>query len=236
MRFSFIILLLIVPLWVCAQTGTVTGTITQAETNAPLPKASVFLTETSYGTSANNDGNFTLTDVKPGKYLLVATMVGFETFSQNITVGTNVTKINISLKPRINALSEVSVRIPEDWARNYKMFFKRFVGTSSYARKCIIRNSEVLNFTYDKKEKAVSAWSDDFIELENRALGYMVRILLIKSTFAETHGSWHARFFFEELSGTPDEIKKWKANRIQLSQDIKIPFVASEKLPSNFGQ
>lgn len=236
MRLSLIILLLTAPLLVCAQSGTVTGKITQAETNASLPKASVFLTETSYGTSANDDGDFTLTDVKPGRYLLVVTMVGFETFSQNITVGTNVTKINVSLKPRITALNEVSVRIPEDWARNYKMFFKRFVGTSSYARKCKILNSEVLNFTYDKKERAVSAWSDDFIELENRALGYMVKILLTKSTFAETHGSWHGRFFFEELSGTPDEIKKWKANRIKLSQDIRIPFVASEKLPSDFGQ
>ncbi|MBE9585725.1 carboxypeptidase-like regulatory domain-containing protein [Mucilaginibacter sp. JRF] len=235
MRLSLIILILIAPLLVFAQSGTVTGKITHAETGVALPRASVFLTETSYGTSTNNDGVFTLKDVKPGKYQLIVTMVGFEEHSQDVTVGTNITSINISLKPRITNLKEVNISIPKDWARNYKLFVKRFIGTSSYGRKCRILNSEVLNLGYNKEDGAVIASSDDFILMENRALGYMVRILLTKSYLAETHGSWHGSFYFEELPGTPDEVKKWKANRARLLQNART-IKASEKLPSDFGQ
>ncbi|SDE40999.1 CarboxypepD_reg-like domain-containing protein [Mucilaginibacter pineti] len=234
MRLSLIILFLVAPLLTFAQSGTITGKVINAETQAALPKASVFLTETSYGTITNDGGTFTLNGLKPGRYLLIVTMVGFEKFSQEVSVGADAVPINISLKPHVTSLGEVSVRIPEDWERNYKMFVKKFVGTSACGRKCKILNSEVLNFSYNKKERELSASSDDLIEMENRALGYMVKILLTKSMFGDNHGSWNGQFFFEDLPGTPEDIKQWKANRIKLLQETGGHFVVSEKLPNDF--
>ncbi|GAA4325160.1 hypothetical protein GCM10023149_27290 [Mucilaginibacter gynuensis] len=234
MRLPLIILFLIAPVLTFAQSGTISGKVIDAESKTALPKASIFLTETSYGTSANDDGTFTLRGLKPGKYLLIVTMVGFEKFSQNISVGAGDVSVDISLKPQVTSLDEVSVQIPKDWARNHKMFVKRFIGNSEYGRKCKILNSEVLKFSYDKEKEELSAWSNGLIEVENRALGYMVKVLLTKSNYGANHGSWHYQIFFEELPGTPDEMKKWKANRARLFQEAGRYFLVSEKLPSDF--
>jgi hypothetical protein len=217
-----------------AQKGTITGKVINSETQAALAKATVFLTETSYGTSTNDDGTFSIKGLKPGTYLVVVTMLGFEEFVQSVTVDEDAISIKISLKPSVITLPEVNIQNPKDWARNYKLFVRRFIGTSKYGRSCKILNSEVLNFSYNKKEGLLSTTSNGFIKMENRALGYMVKILLTKSALAEKYGSWHAQFFYEELPGTPSEIKKWKANRIELLRNPGTSLFVSERLPSNF--
>jgi hypothetical protein len=234
MRLSLIIISLLSPLLTFAQSGTITGKIFNAETQAPLARASVFVSGTTYGVITENDGTFSLKGLKPDKYLLIVTMIGFEKFSQTVSIGTNAAQVNISLKPYVTTLREVTVQNPKDWARNYKTLVKWLIGDSKYGRKCKILNSEVLSFIYNKKDKELSAWSDDFIKMENRALGYMVKILLTKSTFIENGASYNYQMFFEELPGTPREIKQWKANRIELSKDFRSHFPASEKLPSDY--
>lgn len=234
MRLPFVIISLLAPLLTFAQSGTITGKIVNAETHASLAKASVFVSGTTYGVVTNNDGTFTLKGLKPDKYLLIVTMIGFEKFSQTVSIGTNAAQINISLKPYVTILHEVTVQTPKDWARNYKTLVKWLIGNSKYGRRSKILNSEVLNFSYNKKDRELSAWSDDFIMMENRALGYMVRILLTKSTFIENAASYNYQMFFEELPGTSGEIKQWKANRIELLKDVRIHFPASEKLPTDF--
>ncbi len=66
------------------KSGTITGKVINAKTQAALSKASVLLRETSLGTITNKDGTFTLKSVKPGKYTLIVSMVGFEKFTKNI--------------------------------------------------------------------------------------------------------------------------------------------------------
>ena len=49
------------------QTGTISGTVTEADTDEPLPGASIQLTETGVGTAADVDGNFRIENVSPEK-------------------------------------------------------------------------------------------------------------------------------------------------------------------------
>jgi hypothetical protein len=71
------------------------------EKNAPIPKASVFLNNTSIGTMADNAGRFTLS-IPSGKFDLVVSSVGFVTFSQSITSAVASDELTIRLKKRLN--------------------------------------------------------------------------------------------------------------------------------------
>jgi hypothetical protein len=50
------------------------------ETDKPVPGASVFLNNTSVGTTANNDGNFELF-IPAGRFELIVSSVGFQTYN-----------------------------------------------------------------------------------------------------------------------------------------------------------
>ncbi|MEK9782072.1 MAG: carboxypeptidase-like regulatory domain-containing protein, partial [Flavobacteriales bacterium] len=60
--FGFV-LLLVAPLSFAQ--STITGTITDAETNDPIPGANVIVVGTTEGITTDFDGNFTLTTSKP---------------------------------------------------------------------------------------------------------------------------------------------------------------------------
>lgn len=76
-----------------AQTGTLTGTVVEARTGAPLPGANVVVQGTSMGTSADADGRYTIQNVGSGTYTLRATFVGYRALvEENVTVEAGETK------------------------------------------------------------------------------------------------------------------------------------------------
>lgn len=87
-RFSALLayLALLLPGFVLAQTGTVTGIVTDDVTDEPLPGVNVLLPEVGLGAATDIDGRFVITDVPPGDYELVATFIGFKRFRTDVTV------------------------------------------------------------------------------------------------------------------------------------------------------
>ncbi len=69
-----------------AQTGTITGIITEADTDLPLPGANVLIVGTSIGSVANVDGRYTIANVEPGTYTLRASFVGYDPATQEEVV------------------------------------------------------------------------------------------------------------------------------------------------------
>jgi hypothetical protein len=72
-RWWFIVMFLWLPMLAVAQAGFISGKITAAGTKTPVARASVFLSNASYGTATADDGTFTLSGIKPGQYNLVVT-------------------------------------------------------------------------------------------------------------------------------------------------------------------
>ncbi|MDA3880823.1 MAG: TonB-dependent receptor [Prolixibacteraceae bacterium] len=77
--------------------GVVSGIITDAGSNEPLPAASVYLEGTSTGTITNDDGRYYL-PVKSGSYTLQVSFLGYDTAEREITIddGTSL-EINVAL-------------------------------------------------------------------------------------------------------------------------------------------
>lgn len=69
-----------------AQTGTITGTVTDAETGELLPGANIVVPDSPIGTSTGADGTYSLS-IEPGTYTLRASFVGYSASTEeDVTV------------------------------------------------------------------------------------------------------------------------------------------------------
>ena len=232
MRFSLFLLCLLFPTLLFAQGGVITGTVARMDTKTPLGKASVFLSNSSFGTITNDDGSFTLNRLRPGQYDLIVTMLGFEDYSQTILVGKDALKLKIELMPKVTQLHEVVITTPANWKRNYAMFVKEFLGESADARKCTIENPHDIMLIYHKAKKMLEAYSDGFIVIENRALGYKVKLLLKRFSCDDINNiiSWEGRILYEELPAKARQKTAWLQRRREIYYGSSMHFFRSLRL------
>lgn len=102
-KFLGLLLLCFVPLWVMAQTITVTGTVKDA-IGDPVIGASILETGTSNGTITDIDGNFSLTVSSQGK--ITVSFIGYKTQEINVQ---GRSRIDVTLQDDTEVLDEVVV-------------------------------------------------------------------------------------------------------------------------------
>ena len=66
--------------------GGLRGIVVDAETHQPLPHSHVMLADHEIGTTANNAGMFAFARLKPGRYVVLATHVGYEAGTATVEV------------------------------------------------------------------------------------------------------------------------------------------------------
>lgn len=219
----------------CRGQVTVSGRVLSQADTKPLPNASVFLNNTSAGNNTAADGTFALHGVKPGKYDLIISIIGFETYSQPITVtNSNIVLPDLLIFPKTIQLNEVKVKpkTDPDRERNYEWFKREFLGTSELSSACKILNPEILDLDYDEKNNKLTASAPAFLEIENDALGYRIKFLL-KNFLLENKDKPDEKVYykgpvlFEELSGTPFEKRRYKKNRAMVYENSPMHFLRS---------
>lgn len=84
-----------------AQTATISGRVTEAQTGEGIPNANVLLLDTAFGVATSIDGSFTIPNVPAGTYTVRATHVAYASQSQEVTVaaGQSMT-VNFALTDR----------------------------------------------------------------------------------------------------------------------------------------
>lgn len=211
----FIILCLLLPLITVAQNGIITGTIKNAATKNPLPRASVFLSNSSVGAATGDDGKYTLSGIRPGQYTMVVTILGYENYEKTVLVGRDPIKIDVELTQKPLMLREVVISSAADWKKNYEWFKKDFIGTDDNAKYCTVANPHILNLVYNSTKQTLEANSDEFLIVDNKALGYRVKFLLseFKSDKIASLISRAGQQLFEELPGSAEQKKKWHQKR-----------------------
>lgn len=107
MKLSLIIFILLLSNAIFA--GAIKGSITDIENN-PLPFASVYVKNSSYGTTTNIKGEYFL-ELEKGEHQIIFSFVGFKTIEKTISISTSsqVIKLNILLKEDIELLSGVEI-------------------------------------------------------------------------------------------------------------------------------
>ena len=87
------------------QQGTITGSVSDSNTNDPLPGVNVIVKNTTNGTNTDFNGNFSVNNVKQGD-VLVFSYIGYKTLEYTVADSFNV---SISLDEDIEALEQVVV-------------------------------------------------------------------------------------------------------------------------------
>lgn len=82
------ILLFTLTLFTQAQSGSVSGTITD-NTNVSLFGANLMIKNTTIGMQTNENGNFTITPLQDGNYVLVVSSLGYKTREINFSITNN---------------------------------------------------------------------------------------------------------------------------------------------------
>lgn len=197
---------------------TIRGTVVNGITKQVISGVSVFLTNTSKGTTTNSSGYFEITDIKPGKYELVATSVGFETNVFSFTTEQLPLKLRIEMKEKLVELDNVVLEpfVEEGWDKWGKTFLGSFIGNNTNAKDCILKNYKDIRFRYYKRSNRLEAIADKPLIIENKVLGYKIEYQLeaFEMKFKEGSTTYYGYTLFTQLGKEDkDPKKRWVKNR-----------------------
>jgi hypothetical protein len=198
-----------------AQT-TITGVVTDSLNN-PVPLASVFLSQTTYGVVTDNTGVYTLNILQDGIYEMLVSCIGYKTYSQFINAESNKQNINVKLSLNLYRIKEISVTARDkNRLANYTQFLKLFLGETPNSGSCKILNPEDLHLYKDSKSNTLNGFSVKPLKIENKALGYYVIYNLMDFNYNQETGflRFKGDHFFQQLPATSRESKRWMRNRL----------------------
>jgi len=112
--FSFTLALLL-SIFSYAQTGTVKGFVYDKESGEPIIFTNVILKGTSIGIQTDVNGYYSITQIKPGEYVLSVSNLTYEKYEKSIVIKPNrVITRNIYLAEDIKKLKEFEVSAEEE--------------------------------------------------------------------------------------------------------------------------
>ncbi|SNC74750.1 CarboxypepD_reg-like domain-containing protein [Hymenobacter gelipurpurascens] len=222
--FSFRPWLLLLLCWLLAtttglgQVGTLTGSVRDSLTQAPLELASLFLANTTYGASTNDKGQFSLPNVPVGQYDLIISYLGYKLYKRTIMVKPGPQTLALLLSPAAQQLGEVVVRPNPNREADYQKFAKSFLGATSFSQQCRIRNPKDVYVEYDVDKNELTATSPTFVQIDNAALGYRMKYygLHFTQNFKQRYMTFYGWPVFEELKPRNErQARRWATNRQQ---------------------
>ncbi|WP_316806585.1 carboxypeptidase-like regulatory domain-containing protein [Pedobacter agri] len=151
------------------------GKIIDSETKQPIPSASVYLNNTTFGMKTNDQGAFRLHNVNAYSELVVSA-VGYEKIITKTTGGQS--SYTILMKPKENILEEVNVSTnSKAWEKWGGLFSKLVLGYGAGEHGYgIISNPKDIHFYYNDVEKTLEVSMNKPLIIDIKALGYELNI------------------------------------------------------------
>jgi hypothetical protein len=210
----------------------ISGNVFDESSGKPIYPANVFISGTTWGSSTNEDGSFKILSIKPGKYEIVVSILGYEVLTKVINVSENSPQnYNFRLKARsyeLNSIEIISDK-PKEWQDNLKTFKNLFLGQNEYSSECIIDNEVKLEF--DKKgNNTLCASINEPLIIYNHYLGYKIYSILLNFEWNmdEKRIQFQVKPRFEDIRPESDEDKNiWLNNRKEIFKGSLTHFLRS---------
>lgn len=205
-----------------------TGTVID-ENDLPLEGASVYINNTSIGTTSNHEGEFELNLFK-GEFDLIVSFIGYETIRYRVNTETLNKSLKFKLTPKRNVLDEVVIKKREKMSpeqrKNYlRLFRSLFIGRSKLAEDCKLINDEVLDFDYDAKANKLEISAREPIEIFNKRLGYTIYYDLITLDITANNITYLGYAQYKENEPTKSKKRRWLRNRKRAYKGSKAHFL-----------
>jgi hypothetical protein len=207
----------------------ISGRVIHEATGEPVPFASVYFANTTFGSSTDNNGNFLFTNFPSGKYDLSVTFVGYKPYQQAVEFGADQSlQVDIVLSELVTELYSVTVK-PDttNWRRNFEEFKYHFLGTSRFGEKAMIRNASDIHLFFDPGTATLVGHARNPIIIDNTLTGY--RIYYHLHQFEYSAREHILTIFgiprFERLQAKNDaEQKRWERNRKAVYEGSMVHF------------
>jgi hypothetical protein len=194
--------------------ATLTGTVTNAATGAPIADANVFIATSMNGTTTDAQGHYRLTGVPLGTLRLYVSFVGYEPQYRDLFIrSSGEHTYDFALEEAIVEVGEITVTSEnKKWKRQLEKFIGLFIGETPNAEQTEIVNAEVLDFS--GKGGEFRAHASEPLIIENRALGYRIRYFLNEFVATPNRTKYDGEPLFEEMvAERPEQRALWKARR-----------------------
>ena len=109
MKYLILLIVIVIPFQMGFAQNTISGAVINVENMVPLEQASIYIPKLEKGTATNENGFYELNDLPIGRFILVVSSIGFETFSKTINISSEENIINVSLTPSAIEMEEVIV-------------------------------------------------------------------------------------------------------------------------------
>ena len=200
------------------------GYLTDKITGKPISNVNVFISNTTIGTSTNEVGFYQISTFQGGEQELIFSHVNYFPVIKSLMVDAeNNTKISLTMTKKVNKLDEVVIDGSKDekgkealkiFERHLKLFEREFIGQTPNASRCKLLNPWVLDFKYNKETDMVSASAKELLIVENQALGYKIKHLLVLFEYQRGKSRYLTKTKFEEIpSKNRAQERKWRSNR-----------------------
>lgn len=226
---KYLLLLILLFSYCCAEAQdsySISGIVKDAS-GETLPAATIFLDGSEKKTATNEKGEYRLAGLSPGTYQLTVHFVGYKAAKQNVIIEDKSAVVNIILESAATTLKEVVITNSVSRNKYMQIFLKNFLGDTENGKSCMILNPEIVRFS--EQSVFVTGKTSDFLEIENRNLGYRIKYLLrdFRVNRATLVASYTGECIFEDLKGTEEEKKTWLENRKLAYQGSLMHFLRS---------
>ncbi|MET2985886.1 carboxypeptidase-like regulatory domain-containing protein [Aureibaculum conchae] len=199
--------------------------IVLSEKNTPLEDATVYLNNTTIGTTTGQNGKFQLT-IPNKNHELIISFLGYKTAQYKVSELKLTTPLTIRLIPGTNILDEVIVqktKYDDDWYYNLSRFKRAFLGRSKLALTCSILNPKVLHFEYNFKTKTLIASAREPLKIKHKGLGYLITYDLVDFSLGNEKMFFSGYAQYKNLKKPVK--KKWAKNRLTAFNGSRMHFL-----------
>lgn len=162
---------------VCAFSQTLSGKVIDKKTGAPVEDASVFIENSSVGTTTEKDGSFhlTLPENLQSKIIVSAFGYAFYVISSPKPQENLVISLSLDENEMAEMVIDANVFTRKEMLKAFRHFF---LGKTQNGKKARILNEKDISLYFDTQTNTLSAFTDKPVEIENKNLGYKVRFHL----------------------------------------------------------
>jgi hypothetical protein len=214
------------------QTYTVSGKVIDKTNSKPLQNANVYINNSSKGSITDAQGQYTIGGLRPGKYELVVSYIGFQTLATTIEITNENDEVNFWLDKKEQVLRDVLV-VDDATRRKYlKIFKETLLGYTASARRCSIENLEVVSFSSGTGKGDILAFADEDLVVRNPDAGYIIHFQMTDFFFnMEQNASYFFGYMrFEDMSNVGKEgsqYRKWVKRRNEIYYGSSLHFFRS---------
>ena len=190
------------------------GQVRDARTQQPLAFATVFLANTTYGTTTDSTGHFALAGMPAGQYEFMVSYIGYDLYRELLDLRQSAT-----LMPRLQPaaqLDEVVVRPAANRPADYRHFVQQFLGGTVLSNQCRIENPADVVVVFDQRRHELVAVAPRHLSVINQALGYRITYhhFEFRVDYLGQRITFVAAPVFEELKSTDaQQQQRWESGR-----------------------